>query len=77
MSSRRRRRETIPSVADVITVTDAKTQKATLTGLKPVTNYQVIITAFNNGGEGPLSDVLVIETLEGGEWFNIFLKATD
>ena len=77
MSSRRRRRETIPSVADVITVTDAKTQKATLTRLKPVTNYQVIITAFNNGGEGPLSDVLVIETLEGGEWFNIFLKATD
>lgn len=77
MSSKRRRRETIPSVADVITVTDPKTQKATLTGLKPVTNYQVIITAFNNGGEGPLSDVLVIETLEGGEWFNIFLKATD
>ena len=77
MSSRRRRRETIPSAADVITVTDGKTQKATLTGLKPVTNYQVIITAFNNGGEGPLSDVLVIETLEGGEWFNILLKATD
>ena len=77
MSSRRRRRETIPSAADVITVTDGKTQKATLTGLKPVTYYQVIITAFNNGGEGPLSDVLVIETLEGGEWFNILLKATD
>ena len=77
MSSRRRRRETIPSAADVITVTNGKTQKATLTGLKPFTNYQVIITAFNNGGEGPLSDVLVIETLEGGEWFNILLKATD
>ena len=77
MSSRRRRGETIPSAADVITVTDGKTQKATLTGLKPITNYQVIITAFNNGGEGPLSDVLVIETLEGGEWFNILLKATD
>lgn len=77
MSSRRRRRETIPSAADVITVTNGKTQNATLTGLKPFTNYQVIITAFNNGGEGPLSDVLVIETLEGGEWFNILLKATD
>ena len=67
MSSRRRRRETIPSVADVISVTDGKTQKATLNGLKPLTNYRVIIKAFNNGGEGPPSDVLVIETLEGGE----------
>ena len=67
MSSRRRRRETIPTVADVITVADGKTQKATMNGLKPLTNYQVIIKAFNNGGEGPPSDVLVIETLEGGE----------
>ena len=76
MSSRRRRRETIPSAADVITFTDGKTQKATLTGFKPITNYQVIIKAFNNGGEGPPSDVLVVETLEGGESFDILLKAT-
>ena len=67
----------IPSAADVTTVTDGKTQKATLTGLKPFTKYQVIIKAFNTGGEGPPSDVLVIKTLEGGESLDFLLKATD
>ena len=44
-----------------------KTQQATLTGLKPYTNYQVVVKAFNAGGEGPASAVIVIETLEGGK----------
>ena len=65
MSSRRRRE--IPSDANVLTVAGAKTQQATLTGLKPYTNYKVVVKAFNTGGEGPASAVMVAETLEGGK----------
>lgn len=63
----RRRRQAIPSTADFIIVMGGKTQQATLTGLKPYTNYRVVVKAFNTGGEGPASAVMIIETLEGGK----------
>ena len=50
-----------------MTVMGGKTQQAILTGLKPYTNYQAVVKAFNAGGEGPASAVIVFETLEEGK----------
>lgn len=44
-----------------------QTQQATLSGLKPYTNYKVVVKAFNSGGEGPASTLIVFQTLEGGK----------
>lgn len=48
-------------------VLGGNTRQATLTGLKPYTNYNVVVKAFNSGGEGPASATIVFETLEGGK----------
>ena len=38
-----------------------------LTGLTPFTNYSVQVAAVNDGGTGPYSTPLTVETLQDGE----------
>ena len=38
-----------------------------LTGLTPFTNYFVQVAAVNDGGTGPYSTPLIVETLQDGE----------
>lgn len=54
--------------ANVLVVKGRETQQASLTGLKPYTNYHVVVKAFNSGGEGPASTLIAVQTSEGG-WF--------
>ncbi|XP_068757833.1 contactin-2-like [Montipora capricornis] len=61
----RRRREVIPANANLLVLEGGKRQKATLLGLKPYTFYQVVVKAFNTGGEGPASAVVLVRTSEG------------
>lgn len=64
----RRRRQAIPSNANVFVVEGGETRQATLTGLRPYSNYLVVVKAFNSGGEGPASALFAFQTSEGG-WF--------
>ncbi|XP_074608784.1 hemicentin-1-like [Acropora palmata] len=61
----RRRRQAIPSNANVLVVEGGETRQATLTGLRPYNNYLVVVKAFNSGGEGPASALLAFQTSEG------------
>lgn len=61
----RRRRQAIPSNANVLVVEGGETRQATLTGLRPYSNYLVVVKAFNSGGEGPASALLAFQTSEG------------
>ncbi|XP_068714967.1 neuroglian-like isoform X2 [Montipora foliosa] len=61
----RRRREAIPTNANFLVVQGGETRKATLLGLKPYTNYRVVVKAFNTGGEGPASAPVLVTTSEG------------
>ncbi|XP_068759026.1 neuroglian-like isoform X2 [Montipora capricornis] len=61
----RRRREAIPTNANLLVVQGGETRKATLLGLKPYTNYRVVVKAFNTGGEGPASAPVLVTTSEG------------
>ena len=63
----RRKRRDVPSSADSLEVLGGNTRQATLTGLKPFTNYNVVVKAFNSAGEGPESATMSFETLEGGK----------
>jgi hypothetical protein len=38
-----------------------------LSGLDKFTKYSVIVQAFNNRGDGPSSDPVIVQTLEDGE----------
>jgi hypothetical protein len=38
-----------------------------LSGLEKFTKYSVIVQAFNNRGDGPGSDAVIVQTLEDGE----------
>ena len=45
-----------------------------LTGLTPYTSYSVQVAAVNDGGTGPYSTPLTVETLQDGECSNILLQ---
>lgn len=38
-----------------------------LSGLEKFTKYSVIVQAFNNRGDGPSCDPVIVQTLEDGE----------
>jgi hypothetical protein len=38
-----------------------------LSGLEKFTKYSVTVQAFNNRGDGPTSDAVIVQTLEDGE----------
>jgi hypothetical protein len=38
-----------------------------LSGLEKFTKYSIIVQAFNNRGDGPSSDPVIVQTLEDGE----------
>ncbi|XP_020621934.1 hemicentin-1-like isoform X3 [Orbicella faveolata] len=61
----RRKRRDVPSSANSLKVLGGDTRQATLTGLKPYANYNVVVKAFNSAGEGPESVAMSFETLEG------------
>ena len=42
-------------------------RKHSLTGLTPFTSYSVQVAAVNDGGTGPYSTPLTVETLQDGE----------
>ncbi|KAL9967619.1 hypothetical protein ACROYT_G025889 [Oculina patagonica] len=62
----KRRRRAIPNYATFTNVTGGKTQQATVDGLKPFTDYNLVIKAFSCGGEGPSSDVVTFSTIGAG-----------
>lgn len=54
------------------------TRTHTVTDLTPYTNYNLVIKAFNNGGEGPASTEVRAETEEAGkskmQWMNEWMN---
>lgn len=62
--SAKRRRRAIPGYASVTNVMGVDTERYTVTGLKPYTNYKFVITAYNSGGNGPESDQVAADTDE-------------
>ena len=63
----KRKRRDVPSSADSLEVLGGDTRQATLSGLKPYTNYNAVVKAFNSAGEGPESATMSFKTLEGGK----------
>ena len=63
----RRRRRAIPDNAPFVVASDGNTQTFVVTNLTPYSNYDLIVKAFNNGGEGPPSDEVSAATLEAGK----------
>lgn len=63
----KRRKRAIPSYATFNTVANGTTEKHTVTELKPYTNYNMAVRAFNSGGEGPASVVVLAQTDEAGK----------
>ena len=72
----RRHKRTIPSYASFDTVTDGNTQKHTVIELKPYTIYNIAMRAFNSGGEGPTSVVVLAQTDEAGKLTTLQLCET-
>ena len=76
----RRKRRAIPSYAAFVNVAGGNTQRHIVNNLKPYTNYNMAIKAFNSGGEGPASMEVFVLTEDTGKPRpfspNIFL-ATD
>ena len=66
LTARRRRRD-IPNNAAFAIVTGGATQTYTVTNLTPYTDYNMAITAFNSGGEGPASIEVFAPTAEAGK----------
>ncbi|XP_068759030.1 fibronectin type III domain-containing protein-like [Montipora capricornis] len=62
--SAKRRRRAIPSDAIVVDVSGGRTGRYTVTNLSPYTNFNMVIKAYNNGGEGPASSEVSAETDE-------------
>lgn len=60
----RRRRRAVPDDAPSVVALGGNTPKFVVTNLTPYSNYDIIVKAFNNGGEGPPSDEVSAETLE-------------
>ena len=69
----RRRRRAIPDDAPSVVALGGNTSEFVVTNLTPYSNYDIIVKAFNNGGEGPPSDEVSAETLEAGKRINRML----
>ena len=50
-----------------INITGEGSRQHLLTGLTPFTNYSVQVAAVNDGGTGPYSTPLIVETLQDGK----------
>ena len=53
--------------ASIVNTTGEGNRQHVLTGLTPFTNYSVQVAAVNDGGTGPYSTPLTVETLQDGE----------
>lgn len=73
----RRRRRAIPDDAPFVDALGGNTQKFVVTNLTPYSNYDIIVKAFNNGGEGPPSDEVSAQTLEAGKKINRTLAGSN
>ena len=51
----------------IVNTTGEGSRQHVLTGLTPFTNYSVQVAAVNDGGTGPYSTLLTVETLQDGE----------
>ena len=51
----------------IVNTTNEESRQHVLTGLTPFTNYSVQVAAVNDGGTGPYSTPLTVETLQDGE----------
>ena len=51
----------------IVNTTEEGSRQHVLTGLTPFTNYSVQVAAVNDGGTGPYSTPLTVETLQDGE----------
>ena len=51
----------------IVNTTGEGSRQHALTGLTPFTNYTVQVAAVNDGGTGPYSTPLTVETLQDGE----------
>ena len=51
----------------IVNTTGEGSRQYVLTGLTPFTNYSVQVAAVNDGGTGPYSTPLTVETLQDGE----------
>ena len=61
----------------LVNTTGEGSRQLVLTGLTPFNNYSVQVAAVNDGGTGPYSTPLTVETLQDGEWFTIvYLNST-
>ena len=51
----------------IVNITGEGSRQHVLTGLTPFTSYSVQVAAVNDGGTGPYSTPLTVETLQDGE----------
>ena len=51
----------------VVNITGERNRQHVLTGLTPFTSYSVQVAVVNDGGTGPYSTPLTVETLQDGE----------
>ena len=51
----------------VVNITGEESRQHVLTGLTPFTSYSVQVAVVNDGGTGPYSTPLTVETLQDGE----------
>ena len=61
----------------IVNTTGEESRQHVLTGLTPFTNYSVQVAAVNDGGTGPYSTPLTVETLQDGECICHPQKATE
>ena len=53
--------------SDTVNITGGNNRQYNLTMLTPYTNYTVIVTAYNDGGTGPVSSEVIQQTKEAGK----------
>ena len=51
----------------ILNTTEEESRQHVLTGLTPFNSYSVQVAAVNDGGTGPYSTPLIVETLQDGE----------
>ena len=61
----------------IVNTTGEGSRQHVLTGLTPFTNHSVQVAAVNDGGTGPYSTPLTVETLQDGECICHPQKATE
>lgn len=51
-----------------INISNTLVQHFVITGLSPLTDYSLIVQAYNGRGAGPPSEPVLVRTLEFGKW---------